>query len=318
MDQPQSTLAVSFEGRAAGRLAVGFILEIAAIGRQKEGLLDSLLAGAIIEANTHRLAHDPALQMAYAYTDTPPPDALRRPVSINALAASLRLPFETVRRHVRRLADLGICVATPQGVIVPTAVVDSPFFRAATRARYDRLFRFYDELREVNAVEPLPYTPLPADHPHAPVRAVSRIFADFLFRTIDTLHGGIPDPLSALVLLEVMRSCSEHLTAAQAETLLRGDRIAVLPRTPVRAAHIARRLDVPYETTRRHLGELIQDGFLEPVHGGVLPTQRFTARLGMAETIAENLANIRRMFRQLGQLGEVGSGAEAAARVAGR
>ena len=122
MNQPQSALAVSFEGRAAGRLAVGFILEIAAIGRQKEGLLDSLLAGAIIEANTHRLAHDPALQMAYAYTDTPPPDALRRPVSINALAASLRLPFETVRRHVRRLADLGICVATPQGVIVP----DSP------------------------------------------------------------------------------------------------------------------------------------------------------------------------------------------------
>ena len=48
------------------------------------------------------------------------PDELRRPVSILAISNSLRLPYETVRRHAAALEKDGLCRRVGrQGVIVP-------------------------------------------------------------------------------------------------------------------------------------------------------------------------------------------------------
>ena len=45
----------------------------------------------------------------YASMDSAPPDALRRPVSILAVAGTLGLPYETTRRHVQKLLKIGWC-----------------------------------------------------------------------------------------------------------------------------------------------------------------------------------------------------------------
>ncbi|MBX9942766.1 MAG: hypothetical protein K2Y40_01690 [Reyranella sp.] len=59
--------------------------------------------------NTARAAHQTIL-----------PDELRRPVSILAIAHSLRLPYETVRRHALALEKSGICHRIGrQGLVVP-------------------------------------------------------------------------------------------------------------------------------------------------------------------------------------------------------
>lgn len=51
------------------------------------------------------------------------PDALRRPVTISRLASLVGAPSETVRRHVVRLIEDGLCVRVGRkGVVVPSQV----------------------------------------------------------------------------------------------------------------------------------------------------------------------------------------------------
>jgi DNA-binding IclR family transcriptional regulator len=73
-------------------------------------------------------------------------------------------------------------------------------------------------------------------------------------------------------------------------------------RIPVRAASVARALGVPYETTRRHLGWLIEDGFVERREGGLAPSRAYLDGPVALAIAAQNLANLRRMHRQLAML----------------
>ncbi len=70
---------------------------------------------AINQANNAPLTRDPEARARYGGLDALAPDGERRPVSINAVAASLGLPFETVRRRIRRLAAEQVCVAVGRG-----------------------------------------------------------------------------------------------------------------------------------------------------------------------------------------------------------
>jgi DeoR/GlpR family transcriptional regulator of sugar metabolism len=46
-----------------------------------------------------------------------PPDEVRRPISVLAVANSLGLPYETVRRYVTKLIRLGRCGRVKGGII---------------------------------------------------------------------------------------------------------------------------------------------------------------------------------------------------------
>lgn len=303
MDQAQAPDAlIPVEARVAGRLTVAFLLDIGDLGRMNAPMLDALLFAAVIEANVNRLNRDAALQAAHARLDSAPPDALRRPVSINALATSLRIPFETVRRHINQLLRQGLLASASNGVYVPTEVVTAPPFVAAMRGRYERVFRFYEDLRTADLVEPLPCAPLPVDHPDAPVRAVGRILSDYFFRTLDILHRQAPDVLTAMVLLDVIRTGSEHVSPAQEAVAIRAGWIPEAERTPVRVAQVARRLSIPYETTRRHVGWLVDRGFCRREGGGVLLSPDYLQAPTLFSIATDNLINARRMYRQIAAL----------------
>jgi DNA-binding transcriptional ArsR family regulator len=52
------------------------------------------------------------------------PDSLRVPVSVSAISRSLRLPYETVRRHAESLVQDGICIRVERrGLFVPLAFI---------------------------------------------------------------------------------------------------------------------------------------------------------------------------------------------------
>ena len=87
--------------RVAARLAVGFALDLVKLSGFGRDVIDGLLLAAISQANVALITRDPDLQHTYASLDQPPPDELRRPVSINAIAGSLRIPFDcrTPGRH---------------------------------------------------------------------------------------------------------------------------------------------------------------------------------------------------------------------------
>jgi hypothetical protein len=106
-----------------------------------------IVARSIVSANT---AHLDALMgegWRYAGLDQPPPDEIRRPVSVSAIARSLGVPYETVRRQVRRLIEAGVCVRVGGGLIVPMAVLEQPPVARAMLANVRYVREFVDTLR---------------------------------------------------------------------------------------------------------------------------------------------------------------------------
>ncbi len=56
-------------------------------------------------------------------------DGAKTPISAHAIATSLKLPAETVRRHILRLESDGVVLRTGAGLIVPAAVWTTPLGR---------------------------------------------------------------------------------------------------------------------------------------------------------------------------------------------
>ncbi|MDB5472261.1 MAG: hypothetical protein JWR84_3821 [Caulobacter sp.] len=97
-----------------------------ALGPVFGGILPLTIWGGAMRANVRDLMADPEMAWRYAGQDEPPPNHLRKPVSVRALATELRLPFETTRRHVAIMIERGWMAAVPgQGVITPVEAVGS-------------------------------------------------------------------------------------------------------------------------------------------------------------------------------------------------
>lgn len=78
-------------------------------------LLRALVFTAIWTANVKHVTNS-----APAASETVLPDDQRLPVSVLAISSSLRLPYETVRRHAQALEKAGICHRVRrQGLVVP-------------------------------------------------------------------------------------------------------------------------------------------------------------------------------------------------------
>ncbi|THD79364.1 MAG: ArsR family transcriptional regulator [Phenylobacterium sp.] len=284
-----------------GRASLGYILDNINMSRGPGDIIDPLILSAIVEANIALINQDPELQRRYASLDQSPPDELRRPVSVSAVAASLRLPYETVRRRVARLAENGACTLTPRGVMVPSAILDGPFYRVIALARYERLKRFYFDVKALGALATLA---MPADPPtfdDVPVRSVNRAISEYMLRVIDGTMRRIGDPLTGLILLEMARANAEHLPDDDMQ--IEGP-TPDLGRRPVRTLVLAKRLGLPSETVRRHVARLEKGGFCRQVDGGRLAALE---QLGQGEEgghgLAENLINVQRLFSRLATLG---------------
>lgn len=283
-------------------LSLEYLLDTIAISRAGDDIVDVLLTAAIVDANLAPIAQDVSLDLSFA--TTAPPDELRRPVSVNALAQSIGLPFETVRRRVRRLTRRGACVMKPAGLIVPQAVLSTPAHEAMIAARYRRLELFYADLRAAGsfallgapgtAQDELPTSGGP------PLRLANRLLAQYLMRFVDGVMRRIGDPVTGLVLLEMARANTEHL--------VRPDLKAATPvldnqPRPVRIARLAERLGIPCETVRRRIARLAREGLCERSAQGYSVTGMGIARPDVPGLMAENAVSLRRLFARLGRLG---------------
>lgn len=265
-------------------------------------MTDTVILAVVLEANLARINSDPELSRRFATLDMPPTQDLLRPVSVNAVASSLRLPYETVRRRIRKMSGLGACVITPQGVYVPTTAVDNPYYRVTATARYERMKTLYFELKDLGGLDGLNVRPADAPrHAAPPVRAANRLMSEYSLRVIDTVMRRLPDPVSGLVLLEMARANAEHLTRAEKEYE------GPLPdsmRRPISMLALAKRMNLPAETVRRHVKRLEAEGFCRPVGIGRLAALE---QLGKSEGgfhgLAENLANAQRLLARAAALG---------------
>ena len=106
-----------------------------------------IVAQSIVAANTAHLDVFMGEGWRYAGIDQPPPDEVRRPVSVSAIARSLGVPYETLRRQVRRLIEAGVCLRVDGGLIIPTAAVERPAAAQAMLANVRHVREFVDILR---------------------------------------------------------------------------------------------------------------------------------------------------------------------------
>ncbi len=290
--------------RLTSRLATAFLLDIIAIARGEGDVLDTLLIGAIIQANIAEINRRADLQLAYAGSHDIPPDEMRRPVSMNALASSLQLPFETVRRRVGALAGEGLCKFVEGGVIVPNAVLSQPKAHADGLRAYERLQAFYYQLNDLGLLRDLPPPSVALSANTFPVRAIGRLLGTYVLRVVETL-GTMGDLIDGLILLETFRSNVEHLPHDQrgGEGFEPADMVSDRLRTPITVTRLAKRIGVPHETARRHVAALMARGVCLRSRGGlIVPAQALTNPI-LPTVLAGNASNLHRLFGALAQLG---------------
>lgn len=270
---------VDRRNRAIGELSLAFLLDQTATGIGEVKPRDALLVLAINQANIAPLTRRPDARARYGALELPAPDAERRPVSISAIASSLGLPFETVRRRVRFLQQAGVCVITEAGVIVPEAFLSSSGYLAALRDGHEHLLRFYRGLRSDDLLEDLPpsnYSPSDG----IPMRAAARLISDYVLRVADQLMRLAGDLMNALVLLGVVRGASSM-------------------------ASLAQRLQMPHETIRRHAAELVERGQCVRRGRSLLVTEEMLARPAWVSLFRENAMNVQRLFSGLAERGVI-------------
>lgn len=257
-------------------LSLAFIRDVADISRDGGDLLEPLVFAAIVQANQAALRNDPEVRRRYGDSGEAIPDALRRPISVNAIAQSLRLPFETARRKVRQLAARGDCVVTPAGVYVPRAAIVSARHAAVQARRMARLDRFRQELARAGVLsDPPPLRP-------ELVRTINRALSEYMLRSCDRLIGQAGGVLEGFVLL--------GLCAANTEGLAEDGLLA-----PCTGRALAEQLATPMETVRRHLLALAARGCARRTPAGWVAEAALVAPAGYA-------ADVRRLFQRLDEL----------------
>lgn len=299
------------------RSLVDFLLDIADIARNGGSILDVLIVAVVVEANLADMASDPELQARYASLSSPPPDAVRRPVKVSSVAAAVGLPYETVRRRLIRLTELGDCAIGPTGVVVPAARLSSPDFARIAVERYARTRALYEDLLELGALADMAIHDEVAAPAEAPVRLCNRLLSEYYLRTLNLLMRRVGDPLAALILLGVARANLEGQSReARASTEILPDSA----RRPARRRAIADQMGLPAETVRRRLIDLERRGYCRTAPGGVVLEAKALLQPEALALFQENQANLLRFLSRLGQGGVLAAWdaerAQAAARCA--
>lgn len=276
------------------RLSGRYVLAQVTVPRLGLDLLDALIVLTVTQFNVERINRDPNLQCRFAVYDDPPPDELRRPVSVNSVSQALGMPFETIRRRVIKLTVLGVFKATAHGVYLPTALVRNRRHHKSLTDTYGRLRNLHSELDRIKWVENYRERPLafPND---PPVRLATRVATDYLLRIVQLLMELAGDPVSAAIWLGVL--CHDY----------KGDKRPALAfvdsRPPIPCAVLSRRLRISGETCRRRVHTLAEAGLCTVAQTGVSIGEDVFARADVGRLAMRNAQDLRRMFFRLAEYG---------------
>lgn len=285
---------LSQTAEVVARVSTGVALEQIRQGRGALDFTDALVLMAISQANVEPVLRDPALNRAYATDACPPPDSLRRPITLHAVAASLAMPYETVRRRAGRLAGLGLCRLSAAGALVPGAVVKLPNHRAAIDANYDRARRLHARLLALGAAPAADPAAAPWSGP-PPVRAVARATADYMLRLVAGAGAVFGDLTRAALWFEILRATHAFVPEGLG---LRPDQSL-----PVRLVAVALEVGVAPETARRQVAALLDLGLCERVRGGLRIAAAAASRPELATVLRQNERDLMRMYASLADLG---------------
>ncbi len=120
--------------------------------------------------------------------------------------------------------------------------------------------------------------------------------ADLLSRVIDS------DTVGGLVFLGIVSANIRHLRPGSPEAQAYADTGAVVPdslRRGISVHALSHQVNLPYETTRRHVQKLIQEGLcLRRTDGVIVPAAALSSPR-MLSVVDRNLANVYRFIDEL-------------------
>lgn len=198
-----------------------------------------------------------------------------RGVSVRALARSLNLPFETVRRKVRDLETAGLCITAAD-----SRPLAAPLTEAAARAEAARVCDGFSVLLgnlSALGIDAATFhggsLPPPAADQAKAQAAAHRLIHAYFLRTLEAgvePHGTM---FNALVFVAAMSANAERITYDPALALRYAGADTPPPdalRRPARPREIAQRLSLPYEVVRRRLVEFMERGWVVKSGSGYL------------------------------------------------
>jgi len=290
--------------RLAWRIApatASFILGVEADSRNTRDLVDGLLFAAIQAANVATITSSPELQLAYATMPASPPDELRRPVSISAIANSLRMPFETARRRVQAMARSGALEVTSKGVRVSHAVLGQGQGQFLTNVilRHERLRGFYLETKALGVL-PAESSGSPPVWDSLPLRLSNRLIWEYVLRVADDLGATVGDASNGLILMAMIRQNVEGMKADELAAWARDPQAMA---HPVRNRRLAELLNFSSETMRRYVIALEAQGLCVRGPLGLVAVASPQVRDTLDRMVLDNLANVLRLFARLRQFG---------------
>lgn len=135
-------------------------------------------------------------------------------------------------------------------------------------------------------------------------RLALRASTRFFLRSVDLLTRAVSDGdiLRGVIFLAIVDANTRHLRPS--DPVARsysgsGDRVPDEIRRPVSVHALSLDLALPYETTRRHVNALIEQGLCERVEAGILVRAEVLERDGMVATHRKNIENLNTLFSDL-------------------
>jgi len=284
LEAPPTTV----RSRQIAHLSLNFVLDMTAHGLAGLKPLEALLVMAINQANIAPLTRDPEARKRYGALEAPAQDHERRPVSVRAVAASMRLPYETARRNIRKLEERGACVTSEAGVLVPADFMLSPAYFEMAQTANARMRDLYFLLAARGLFDPLPAANYQEAEP--PIRGAVRLLSDFLLRTAETLVIRFGDLTAALAFLPMLAAAAGAVEGS--------------PR-PLTVAELARRTGLPAETVRRKVAALKTRGDCIAGPAGYSVSDPSLLSAGCRSLLQEHASGVQRLFAGLAERGIV-------------
>jgi DNA-binding Lrp family transcriptional regulator len=249
--------------------------------------IDVIIGYAIVQAGVDHLDQPGGEGRLYARLDTPPPDDSRRPISVSALARSLSLPRETVRRRADHLLERAIVSRDERGLSVTTAFLTTPTYQTIVFSQMEPILGFLLKLGYPDDPE-MGDARAWLDHQSILDRArqFGRIVLRVQLRHYETLARLGGDLHSGLLLSLILSNAG----AAEGEAGQDG---------ATSRLQLAEALTLNRESTRRRLVSLARSGAIVRTSAGYRPSPELLSGPRLEAALSDTSLNIRQMVRLL-------------------
>ncbi len=136
----------------------------------------------------------------------------------------------------------------------------------------------------------------------AVARIVSRLSSEYILRALQLLVEAYGEIRTGIIVQTIVTANTAHLDTRTGE----GWRYAAIDETPpdelrkpISIARLAESLDLPFETTRRHVQRLIDAGICVRVEGGLIVPKAVLEQPGAVRAALANVGYIRKFVRDL-------------------